>query len=68
MKKELPENPLEIRIGSKLISSGIEDEYGGGYVESTTSETQNVIGRSLAFANFSNASSLDKFQTKSFVD
>ena len=41
LKKSLPENPLEIRIGSALISSGIQDDIGGGYVESTLAESAN---------------------------
>ena len=68
LKKDLPENPIEIRIGSALISSGIQDDLGGGYVESTLAESANVIGKALAYANFSDASSLAKYETKMFVD
>ena len=67
-RKTLTQDPLSVEIGSNLISSGIQDELGAGYLEPTTAENQNVVAKSLAHANFSTASSLENFQQKVFVD
>ena len=67
-RKTLVKDPLGIEIGSKLISSGIEDELGAGFLEPTTATGQNVVAKSLTHANFSIASSLDNFEQKTFTD
>ena len=67
-RKTLTKDPLGIEIGTKLISSGIEDELGAGFLEPTTATGQNVVAKSLSHANFSIASSLDNFEQKTFTD
>jgi hypothetical protein len=67
-RKTLENNPLSIQIGSNLISSGIQDELGAGFLEPTTASGQNVVAKSLAHADFSVASSLGNFQQKTFID
>ena len=61
LKKDLPVDPLKVFIGSKLVSSDIQDELGGGFLEPTTAQNQNVVAKSLAFADFLLTSSLSNF-------
>jgi hypothetical protein len=66
LRKALPENPLNVHVGSKLISSGVQDEHGGGYVESANTESGNhVVGKSLGVVDWV-APDTSKFQTKTF--
>ena len=68
LKKTLDKNPLAVHVGSNLIASGIKDSLGGGYVEPTTAEGMNIVGKSIAHADFGISSTLEPFQQKSFVD
>jgi hypothetical protein len=66
LRKALPENPLNVSIGSKMISSSVEDEHGAGYLESTNTESGNhVVGTSIAVVDW-DAIDTSKFQTKTF--
>jgi hypothetical protein len=66
LRKALPANPLNVHIGSKMISSSVEDEHGAGYLESANTESGNhVVGKSLAVVDW-DAIDTSKFQTKSF--
>jgi hypothetical protein len=68
LRKALPDNPLNVQVGSKLISSSVEDEHGGGFLESTNTESgNNVVGKSLAAVNW-DAIDTSKLQTKVFTD
>ncbi len=67
-RKTLEQDPLAVQIGSSLISSGVQDELGAGFLEPTTARDQNIVAKSLAHANFSVSSSLENFQHKVFTD
>jgi hypothetical protein len=66
LRKALPENPLNVQVGSKIISSGVQDAHGGGYVEVANTENGNhVVGKSLGVVDW-DAVDTSKFQTKTF--
>jgi hypothetical protein len=68
LRKALPDNPLNVSIGSKLISSSVQDQHGGGFLESTNTVTgNNVVGKAIAEVNW-DAIDGSKFQTKVFTD
>lgn len=68
LRKALPENPLNVHVGSKMISSSVQDAHGAGYLETTNTETGNhVVGKALGAVDW-DAIDTSKFQTKTFQD
>jgi hypothetical protein len=66
LRKALPENPLNVYVGSKLISSSVQDEHGAGYLESANTESGNhVVGKSLAVVDWDTIDT-SNLQTKTF--
>jgi hypothetical protein len=68
LRKALGQNPLNVHVGSKMISSGVQDAHGGGFLETANTESGNhVVGKSLAVVDW-DAVDTSKFQTKTFQD
>lgn len=69
LRKEIKQNPLIINVGSKLITSSITDEYGGGFLESANGQLgNNFVAKSLAHVDFTNTATMTKLQTRTFTD
>ena len=69
LKKELNQNPLAINIGTKLISSSVQDENGGGFLEPANGQLgNNFVAKSLAHVDFVNPSTYAKMHTREFTD
>jgi hypothetical protein len=66
LRKALAENPLNVHVGSKMISSGVQDGDGGGFLETANTESGiHVVGKSLAVVDW-DAIDTSTFQTKTF--